>query len=111
MLKPSSSQKLLAVRACNRRTAARTAIRPSNMAYRPNPDEGFLIAECASVAIESNDTVIAMVVRLSSANSKTLARRLPRFDYSNTSCQLQPGEEVNVDGQDTDSTAGCHWVE
>ena len=45
MLKPSSSQKLLAVRACKRMIAASPVTRVSNIAYRPNLDDVLSIPE------------------------------------------------------------------
>jgi sulfur relay (sulfurtransferase) complex TusBCD TusD component (DsrE family) len=61
---PSSSQKLLAVRACNRAIAARTVTKTSNIGCKPNLDDGFSIAECAldePVETELNDVVVAII--------------------------------------------------
>ena len=63
-LKPSSSQKLLAVRACNRAIAARTVTKTSNIGCKPNLDDGFAIAKCAleePAESEFNEVVVAII--------------------------------------------------
>ena len=66
MLIPSSSQKLLAVRACIRRMVAKMVTNAISTAYGPRLPDGLPVAECALEGSEMmfNDAVVAIISRL-----------------------------------------------
>src|SRR5882672_6449696 len=85
-LRPSSSQKLFAVRACIRRKAARQVTKESRIAYRAKLDEGLPVSECGleeSVERELSEVIVAILQRLSLGHSKEASTLVSRFERCN----------------------------